>query len=112
VTREGTARKYVFVPGYLTAGKTGSAQKAVGKRGYAEGRFISSLAGFVPAHKPEYMILVVADEPRGSHWGSEVCGPAWAKIAQNSMLHLRLRDGAAAPAPDPKLMKQPEIKSS
>jgi len=112
VTREGTARKFVFVPGYLTAGKTGSAQKAVGKRGYAEGRFISSLVGFVPAHQPQYVILVMADEPRGSHWGSEVCGPAWAKIAQKAMLHLRLRDGAAAPAPDPRLMKQPEIKSS
>lgn len=109
VTSEGTARKYVFVPGYKTAGKTGSAQKAVGKHGYAAGKFISSFIGFVPAGKPEFIILVVADEPHGSHWGSEVCGPPFAEIANKAMLRLRLRDGANAPAPSPQLMTQPRL---
>ena len=108
VVAEGTARKYVFVPGYSTAGKTGSAQKADGKRGYNNGKFISSLTGFVPANKPEYVILVMADEPHGSHWGSEVCGPAFNEIANKVMLHLRLEEGADAPAPDPNLMVQPK----
>ena len=106
VVAEGTARKYVFVPGYSTAGKTGSAQKANGKLGYSENKFISSLTGFVPADKPEYVILVMADEPHGSHWGSEVCGPAFNEIANKAMLHLRLEEGADAPAPDPNLMIQ------
>jgi cell division protein FtsI/penicillin-binding protein 2 len=104
VMSEGSARKLAFVPGYKTAGKTGSAQKADGPRGYAAGKFISSLAGFLPANNPEFAILVMADEPNGSHWGSEVCGPAWGEIATKAMLHLRLREGANAPAPDPKLM--------
>ncbi|HEX8833985.1 MAG TPA: penicillin-binding transpeptidase domain-containing protein, partial [Abditibacteriaceae bacterium] len=108
VTSEGTARASAFVPGYKTAAKTGSAQKADGPRGYSAGRFISSLVGFVPSRKPEFVILVMADEPNGSHWGSEVCGPAWASIASKAMLHLRLRKGADAPAPDPALMKLPE----
>jgi cell division protein FtsI/penicillin-binding protein 2 len=110
VIAEGTARKYVFVPGYRTAGKTGSAQKADGKKGYNNGKFISSLAGFVPADKPEFVILVMADEPRGSHWGSEVCGPAFNDIANKAMLHLRLQKGASAPAPDPALMERPKEK--
>ena len=108
VMSEGTARKHVFIPGYRAAGKTGSAQKANGKKGYAEGRFISSLIGFVPAQEPEFVILVLADEPRGSHWGSEVCGPAFNTIANRVMLRLRLLEGAAAPAPDPNLMVQPK----
>ncbi len=109
VIAEGTARKYVFVPGYRTAGKTGSAQKADGKRGYVS-KFISSLTGFVPANKPEFVILVMADEPHGSHWGSEVCGPAFNEIANKAMLHLRLQQGASAPAPDPGLMERPKPK--
>lgn len=110
VTSEGTARKYVFVPGYSTAGKTGSAQKADGPRGYATGKFISSFVGFVPSRKPEFVILVMADEPHGSHWGSEVCGPAFGEIASKAMLHLRLRDGTSAPAPVAALMKKPPPK--
>ena len=105
VTREGTARKYVFVPGYQTAGKTGSAQKSDGPRGYSSGRFISSFVGFVPSRKPEYVILVLADEPHGSHWGSEVCGPAFATIAKTAMMQLRLEKGASAPAPQAEFMK-------
>jgi cell division protein FtsI/penicillin-binding protein 2 len=111
VTTEGTARTSAFVPGYRTAGKTGSAQKADGRRGYAAGRFISSLAGYVPAKNPKYVIVVIADEPKGSHWGSEVCGPPWAEIASKAMLNLRLREGASAPAPDPTWMKLPEKKN-
>jgi len=108
VVREGTASKYIFVPGYQAAGKTGSAQKADGPRGYAAGKFISSFVGFLPSRKPEFVILVMADEPHGSHWGSEVCGPAFASIAQQAMLRLRLRKGASAPAPAAALMVRPK----
>lgn len=107
VVQEGTARKFIFVPGYPSAGKTGSAQKADGPRGYAAGKFISSFVGVIPAKKPEFVILIMADEPRGSHWGSEVCGPAYQAIAEKAMLRLRLQEGAAAPAPDASLMERP-----
>jgi cell division protein FtsI/penicillin-binding protein 2 len=108
VIKEGSARKFVWVPGYEAAGKTGSAQKADGPRGYAAGKFISSLVGFVPANKPQFVILVMADEPQGSHWGSEVCGPAWNDIANKCMLQLRLKEGASAPAPSAALMVRPK----
>lgn len=111
VVKEGTARKFIFVPGYESAGKTGSAQKADGPRGYAAGKFISSFVGFVPMQKPEFVILVMADEPHGSHWGSEVCGPAFTGIAEKAMLRLRLEEGAAAPAPNANLMEKPNEKN-
>lgn len=108
VVQEGTARKFIFVPGYPSAGKTGSAQKADGPRGYAAGKFISSFVGAIPANNPEFVILVMADEPHGSHWGSEVCGPAYTGIAENAMLQLRLQKGVEAPSPNPLLMVQPK----
>jgi len=107
VVAEGTARKYIFIPGYAAAGKTGSAQKAVGKAGYAAGKFISSFVGYLPMNDPQYVIAVMADEPHGSHWGSEVCGPAFTDIAQAAMLQMRLALGSDAPAPDPALMQRP-----
>lgn len=110
VVYEGTARKYIFVPGYAAVGKTGSAQKAIGKNGYSAGRFISSFVGFLPMDKPKYVIAVMADEPRGSHWGSEVCGPAFTDIAREAMLAMRLEEGADAPRPDANLMKPPQSK--
>ena len=111
VISEGTARKFVFVPGYGAGGKTGSAQKSDGPRGYSSSRFISSLVGFVPAEKPRFVIMVLADEPRGSHWGSEVCGPAFESISIEAMRLLRLRDGIKAPAPKAELMvRRDEVK--
>ena len=108
VVAEGTARKYIFIPGYAAAGKTGSAQKAVGKTGYSAGKFISSFVGLIPMDKPKYVIAVMADEPHGSHWGSEVCGPAFTGIAQEAVTSMRLEEGSKAPAPDPNLMERPE----
>ena len=81
-----------------------------GKRGYAAGKFISSFVGFLPSRKPELAILIMANEPHGSHWGSEVCGPAYAEIARRAMLTLRLREGTRAPAPSPALMVRPTPK--
>ncbi len=107
VVAEGTARKYIFIPGYAAAGKTGSAQKAVGKKGYAAGKFISSFVGMIPLDRPKYVIAVMADEPHGSHWGSEVCGPAFTNIAQEAVTSMRLEDGPRAPAPDANLMERP-----
>ncbi len=112
VTSEGTASKFIFVPGYQTAGKTGSAQKADGPRGYAAGKFISSFVGFYPSRDPEYVVSILADEPKSSHWGSEVCGPAFAEIAKRSMLHLRLTEGANAPAPQAAFMMPPVKKKN
>ncbi|PQV63023.1 cell division protein FtsI [Abditibacterium utsteinense] len=108
VVAEGTARKYIFIPGYPAVGKTGSAQKAIGKRGYSAGKFISSFLGFLPMNKPQYVIAVMADEPHGSHWGSEVCGPAFTQIAGEAMVAMRLENGANAPKPDLNLMERPE----
>ena len=55
--RGGTARK-ASVKGYDVGGKTGTAQKGI----RAEGRYIVSFIGSVPAENPQVVIYVVIDE--------------------------------------------------
>jgi len=85
---EGTAPD-AGVPGYLVAGKTGTAQKAAhDRRGYARGKYVASFIGMVPADHPRIVILVVVDEPKGLHYGGSVAGPVFREIARPVLAYL------------------------
>ena len=46
------------------AGKTGTAEKSIrGKQGYTEEKYTSTFAGFFPVKDPQYVIVIVYDEP-------------------------------------------------
>lgn len=71
------------VPGYIVAGKTGTAQKikTVGK-GYMKDAYIGSFGGFIPANDPKYIIFIGIDHPKkNGYYGSVVAAPLFAKIA-------------------------------
>ncbi len=66
--------KYTFIPGYEMGGKTGTTQKY--ENGKISGKYISSFIGTYPASNPEYVVLVMADEPgSGQYFGSIVASP-------------------------------------
>ena len=70
------------VPGFPVAGKTGTAQKVrTNGRGYEKGAYISSFAGFVPAHAPKYVIYIAVDDPKRVYYGSQVAAPVFSKLA-------------------------------
>jgi cell division protein FtsI/penicillin-binding protein 2 len=74
----GTAAR---MQGITVAGKTGTAEKFVNGR-YSQSRYVVSFVGLVPAEAPEYVILVVVDEPApGSAYGGMVAAPAFRDIA-------------------------------
>ena len=66
--------KYTFIPGYEVGGKTGTTQKY--ENGRISGKYISSFVGTYPASKPQYIVLVLVDEPgTGQYYGSVVASP-------------------------------------
>lgn len=82
----GTAAR---VPGYLVAGKTGTAQ--VAKHGsYAEGAYVASFIGFLPADDPRVLIVVVVNEPQNAIYGGTVAAPVFQQLAQFSVDHLKI----------------------
>lgn len=64
VVANGTGRN-AAVPGYKVGGKTGTAEKQVGGR-YKRKALISSFVASFPLNKPQYVILVLVDEPKGN----------------------------------------------
>lgn len=88
----GTGTK-AAVRGYPVAGKTGTAQKVnLEQGGYhtSPSKYIASFAGFLPVENPAVSIIVVADDPQGKHYGGTVCGPAFRKIADQTVRYLRI----------------------
>ncbi len=86
VVVRGTGNPTARVPGYTTAGKTGTAQVAE-NGGYVPGAYVASFVGFIPAEKPRFVILVKVDRPRGAIYGSVIAAPAFAEIARIAMMH-------------------------
>ncbi len=82
-TEEKATGALARIQGYYVAGKTGTAQKVDPvKGGYAKNAYISSFAGFVPAHNPRFVIFVAIDNPKKAYYGSQVAAPVFAKMAQ------------------------------
>jgi cell division protein FtsI (penicillin-binding protein 3) len=85
VSEIGTAKR-AAVAGYRVAGKTGTAKKAHGKRGYGGGRYQSVFAGMAPAGNPRLVMVVMVDEPRGkSYYGGIVAAPVFARVMTGAL---------------------------
>ncbi|HEY5541221.1 MAG TPA: penicillin-binding protein 2 [Coriobacteriia bacterium] len=90
VVTEGTG-KAAAVPGYVVAGKTGTAQVALPNGlGYASGRYISSFIGYLPADDAQLLIEVKLDEPSNAIFGGVVAAPTFATLAQFCCDHLKI----------------------
>ena len=71
------------VEGYTVAGKTGTSQKTIGRKGYAEDSYWSSFVGFFPSDEPKYLIYAAFDNPKGDiHTGGKTAAPLFADIAK------------------------------
>ncbi len=80
VVMNGSGKK-AYIEGFRVGGKTGTAQKY--ENGViAQGKYVSSFVGFFPANKPQYLCLVIVDEPKGESYGSVVAAPYAAQIFQ------------------------------
>jgi cell division protein FtsI (penicillin-binding protein 3) len=84
VSSEGTGIK-ASVPGYVVAGKTGTAWKASGG-GYSTHRYTAVFAGVVPASRPRLAAVVVIDEPSGDlFYGGDVAAPVFSSVMSGAL---------------------------
>jgi cell division protein FtsI/penicillin-binding protein 2 len=86
VVTRGTGNPAARVPGYTTAGKTGTAQVVENGR-YEPGEYVGSFIGYVPAERPRYVIFVKIERPRGAYYGGVVAAPVFTTLARVAMLH-------------------------
>ena len=99
VTIDGTARG-IHIDGYSFAGKTGTAQKFVNGE-YSHTQHVSSFIGFLPAQDPEFVALVMVDDPKtktAKDYGAEVSAPVFATIAKQVAQILNIPQDQPVPA--------------
>jgi cell division protein FtsI (penicillin-binding protein 3) len=87
VLEPGGTASAVSVPGYVLAGKTGTAQK-VENGTYSDTRYVASFVGFAPAERPKLLVAVVVDEPQYVHGGGAVAAPVFGEIASFALPYL------------------------
>jgi cell division protein FtsI/penicillin-binding protein 2 len=83
VVLKGTGEQ-AAIPGYRTAGKTGTAQRAV-DGSFDDEHHVAWFAGFFPMPEPRVAVVVAVENPAISDiWASSVSAPVFADIAQAS----------------------------
>lgn len=87
VTEPGGTGTESVPKGYTVAGKTGTAQKVVG-RSFSKSKYNSLFIGVTPAENPVLAIIVIVDEPKGAIYGGVVAAPIFREIAAQSLKFL------------------------
>ncbi|MEM7013835.1 MAG: penicillin-binding protein 2, partial [Verrucomicrobiota bacterium] len=98
VTAQGGTATRANFPGYLVAGKTGTARKySAEAKGYLDGRYVCSFMGFFPADNPRVVGIVVvddpvkpADDPEMPLYGGTVAAPIFAEMAAKIAAYLEI----------------------
>jgi cell division protein FtsI (penicillin-binding protein 3) len=84
VVDSGTAVK-ADLAAFELAGKSGTARRTVKGRGYVAGNYTASFVGLFPAEKPQYVVLVKLDSPRGAYYGGEIAAPVTSVVLRAAL---------------------------
>lgn len=91
VSEKGTGQP-AAISGFPVAGKTGTSQKVDPRtKKYSEENYVAVFVGFVPTNRPELLILVLIDEPKGVPYGGLVAGPVFREIGEWTLNNLRIK---------------------
>ncbi len=107
VTETGGTATLAVVPGYKVAGKTGTAKRVrPDGRGYQEGRYTVSFAGMLPADDPEFVCMVVIDDPQTNEvkrYGGTIAAPTFSAIAARAADYMNLKPTEPIELEEPEL---------
>lgn len=95
VVEEGTG-KMAQVPGFTSAGKTGTAQKLDPNGAYSHNKFVGTFVGFAPTEDPLVTIVVSLDEPHPAYYGGVVAAPVFKNVAGDVLRYLKTKQALAA----------------
>ncbi|MEO6533159.1 MAG: penicillin-binding protein 2 [Pseudolysinimonas sp.] len=95
VTTQGSLHKVINIPGYRIAAKSGTAQ--VAQNGKYGSDYIVSVAGLVPADKPQYAVIVTLAKP-DTIKTSAAAAPGYATIMKQVIKTFRIQP-STTPAP-------------
>ncbi|TKA10669.1 peptidoglycan D,D-transpeptidase FtsI family protein [Actinacidiphila oryziradicis] len=86
------------IPGYLVAGKTGTANRVDPKTGTYRG-YTASFLGYAPADNPRVTVSCVIQNPTsGSYFGGQICGPVFKSVMEFALKSLQVQpSGSKAP---------------
>lgn len=92
--------RFARIPGLEVGGKTGTAQKA--EKGEYGDKRTASFVGVVPAENPEFLVLVLVDEPLKKQFGSAVAVPVFRDVMVETLAYAGIlpdsgRDGGFDP---------------
>jgi len=80
VTGEQATARRAAIPNYTVAGKTGTI-RILGPAGYSSTRHTAVFAGFAPASRPRFVMVIVIAEPRGGeYYGGEIAAPLFSEV--------------------------------
>src|SRR5205085_4569341 len=82
-----------LIPGYTVATKTGTATT----QGISADQTEASVAGFLPASNPQFVILVKIDRPQAAIYGDTAAAPLWKSIAQQLMWYYHVPPDSPQP---------------
>ena len=77
------------IPGYRTAGKTGTAQVFdQTTKEYSHTELVASFFGFAPVDDPKLAGLIVYRQPSDSKYGGEISAPVFQKVMEQSLHYI------------------------
>ena len=102
VVSEGTG-ELARVPGFRTAGKTGTAQRVVDGK-FDDNHHIAWFAGLMPMPDPRIAVVVAIEDPvEIDFWASTVAAPVFAEIAEATACLLDIAPTEPIPPAEPRL---------
>lgn len=96
VTEEGGTASQAAVKGNRVSGKTGTARLYDPQTGRYSNSYVSSFVGFVPAHDPKVIMIVVIKGAKGAIYGGLVAAPVFSEVAEKAFAYMNVpRDDMA-----------------